>query len=365
LYLSQGAGIDEQTARCFPGLVNVSVNSSIPIELGWFAAAGLRGVALNDRSVSDWHVLASMGLERLSLIWTAIPLEHLPRSLKWLSITGIGPLSAKKLHPVWMLPGLEQLRLANVSLKTLSGVSKLERLTTIDIWETKSFAGLNLCPRLQTLHSVSAVCPPLSTLSQIGTLRNLSLQARTPPSDLEEISNFVDLEELTLNFGDIHGLADVRSLAFLRPLRKLRTLELHRIRLADRDVGPIEELHQLRVVKISGDFGPGANRLIRSERGRDITIAEVAPGPKTGVGPVTPRLVADKWTVFQDLSELVGGKNNHDAERAIRRRLKTDAPDLVARIEFDSEADAFGARAKSREDIYRLAAIIKSMSNAR
>jgi len=59
---------------------------------------------------------------------------------------------------------------------------------------------------------------------------------------------------------------------------------------------------------------------------------------------------------------LLGTKNNYDSERAIRRRLKSLAPDLGQRLEFDSEAGSFCANATSRSDLQQLAGIIRCMT---
>ncbi|HXJ21203.1 MAG TPA: Imm51 family immunity protein [Polyangia bacterium] len=101
--------------------------------------------------------------------------------------------------------------------------------------------------------------------------------------------------------------------------------------------------------------------LRRPTPGRRTKIHEA---PDTPSDPLEPMFVAGTWSVFADLAALLGTKNNYDAERAVRRRLQSVAPDLGRRLEFDSEAGAFGANTTSRADIQRLAEIIRSMTTA-
>ncbi len=164
---------------------------------------------------------------------------------------------------------------------------------------------------------------------------------------------------MSLDFESISALAEVDSIGFLRPLVNLRELNIYGVRVRDRDVSPIAELRGLKVLRLRGAFGPGIGRLRRAKPGRQTTIHEAPDQPSD---PLEPMFVAGTWSLFADVSVLLRAKNNHDAEQAIRRRLKSVAPDLGLRLEFDSEADSFCANATSRSDLQQLVGIIRTMA---
>lgn len=57
-----------------------------------------------------------------------------------------------------------------------------------------------------------------------------------------------------------------------------------------------------------------------------------------------------------------GMATNHEAEDEIRKRLARDLPELLARLEFDSEAGQFFAYAKTDEDGLTLAGYIAAIA---
>jgi hypothetical protein len=350
---------DEETIRCFTGLVNARIGSGLSGHLVWFEDSKLQGLAFPDRSESDWQSLRSMTLSRLSLTWTEMPLEYLPPSLRWLNLGALRRLSPRQLEPLAALTCLETLRLTNVDLGTLASMSRLESLTDLSVASTKSLRGIGRLERLRSLHVGGTTCPPVSELLACHALRELSIRARTPPDDLEALGSIVGLEKLTLDLESISDLAEVDSIGFLRPLVNLRELNIYGVRVRDRDVSPITELRGLEVLRLRGAFGPGIVRLRRAKPGRQTTIHEAPDQPSD---PLEPMFVAGTWSLFADVSVLLRTKNNHDAERAIRRQLNSVAPDLGLRLEFDSEADSFCANATSRSDLQELAGIIRTMA---
>ena len=340
--------IDEETVRCFTGLANARVGSGLGGHLAWFEDSKLQGLSLSDRSASDWQSLRSMTLSRLSLTWTEMPLEYLPSSLRWLNLGAWRRLSPKQLEPLAELTHLETLRLTNVDLGTLASVSRLESLTDLSVASTRSLRGIGRLERLRLLHVGGSTCPPVSEVLACHALRELSIRARTPPEDLAVLGRMVGLEKLTLDFESVSDLAEVDSIDFLRPLVNLRDLNIYGVRVRDRDVSPIAEMRGLKALRLRGAFGPGIGRLRRTKPGRQTTIHEAPDQPSD---PLEPMFVAGTWSLFADVSVILRTKNNHDAERAIRRRLKSLAPDLGLRLEFDSEADSFCANATSRSTV--------------
>ncbi len=210
------AAIDEQTARCFTGLVDARLGSGLGGRLKWFGDSKLEGLALSNRSASDWPSLRSLSLTRLSLTWTAMPMEHLPSSLRWLNLGAFGRLSPRQLEPLAALTHLETLRLTNVDLGTLASVGRLGSLTSLSVDSTRSLRGIGRIEGLRSLHVGGTKSPPISPLLECHALRELSIRARTPPEDLNELRKLVGLEKLNLDFLTISGLAELDSLGFLR-----------------------------------------------------------------------------------------------------------------------------------------------------
>lgn len=75
-----------------------------------------------------------------------------------------------------------------------------------------------------------------------------------------------------------------------------------------------------------------------------------------GEGPEVYRLDADEpWSVRDDgLADRLGLRSNHAAEKKVQRDLKKVDPGLFARVEFDSEADAFFAYVENEQDALAL-----------
>ena len=177
------AAVDEETARCFTGVVNARLGFGLRGHLAWFDNSKLEGLALSDRSPADWQSLRSMTVSRLSLTWMEMPLEHLPTSLCWLNLGAFRRLSPRQLEPLSGLKGLESLRLTNVDLGTLAGLAKLGSLTHLSVASTRSLRGIGRLDRLRLLHVGGTTCPPVSELQECDALRELSIRARTPPED--------------------------------------------------------------------------------------------------------------------------------------------------------------------------------------
>lgn len=66
--------------------------------------------------------------------------------------------------------------------------------------------------------------------------------------------------------------------------------------------------------------------------------------------------------VSQPVNEL--RTTNHDAERRIRREVKTRAQDMAKRLEWDTEGGAVGIYAGQEEDIRAVVGIIGELLSA-
>jgi hypothetical protein len=66
------------------------------------------------------------------------------------------------------------------------------------------------------------------------------------------------------------------------------------------------------------------------------------------------------WSLFQDLTGLLGTETNYDAEERIRKVIEQNDPVLAKALEYDTEADNVSINAKGREDILGAAAWVLS-----
>jgi hypothetical protein len=91
--------------------------------------------------------------------------------------------------------------------------------------------------------------------------------------------------------------------------------------------------------------------------------APVARGRDLIVGPLTLidlTSAGQGWSLFQDLTGLLGAETNYDAEERIRAIIEQNDPLLAKAVEYDTEADNVSISAKNRDDILAVAAWVLS-----
>jgi hypothetical protein len=66
------------------------------------------------------------------------------------------------------------------------------------------------------------------------------------------------------------------------------------------------------------------------------------------------------WSLFQDLTGLLGTETNYEAEERIRAIIDQNDPVLGKALEYDTEADNVSIIAKTRDDILGVAAWVLS-----
>ena len=118
-------------------------------------------------------------------------------------------------------------------------------------------------------------------------------------SDIAALGTLPTLRHLTIDAVGV-GRRDEIQLRTLRPLAHaaaLESVEMPNVTIADASVAALIGLQQLRRVKLYGDF-----------------------------------------------TDLVGTRTNADAERRVITRIRTERPDMLARLDFDTEADAVTVR---------------------
>ena len=89
------------------------------------------------------------------------------------------------------------------------------------------------------------------------------------------------------------------------------------------------------------------------------------PPGRVYVGPIhydPPGQGIERWSIFQSLADLLGAPTNHAAESRIRAELRRSEPELLRRVEFDSEAGAVGIYAQDEADIRQLAEVVARLA---
>lgn len=85
------------------------------------------------------------------------------------------------------------------------------------------------------------------------------------------------------------------------------------------------------------------------------------------VGQITihkPIGESKQWSIYEELTGGLGVQTNHAAEQALRRTMKKIAPDLLRRVEFDTEGDGVAVYADTESDIRAVAKIVDEMLRA-
>jgi hypothetical protein len=123
-------------------------------------------------------------------------------------------------------------------------------------------------------------------------------------------------------------------------------------------------LKLLKYVAFAGTFSRAAVEWLRKELPAcniELTVEQKpADRSEERLGSLRIAREGKTWTVFQDLSSL-GYENNYDVEKAVKAALHRQAPTVLPRLQFDSEAEAFSVTARSLDDIKAVAAAVESL----
>ena len=359
-------------------------------------------------------------LESLWARWApsnqGLDLTTLPRgSLRFLGISRqlLGPSSG--LAPMTCLGGFVELRrlVLRECLRSdsVASLASLTRLVSLDADASGGWPKLASCT---SLLSVSAYRPKLDDFRRLeswGRLRQLTV-SMGPLKTIDGIEAFRALHDLTLmalrvddlaplaglpelehvRLLDLPGLSDIsvlgtlpalRSLkvrggqqrnqqlhiASLRPLRDCSRLEyiaLEDVHVQDGSLAVLSDLPSLRTIELRGLPSEQTTRLRASRPDLEFKIFDPLPSrPVVAVGEVDispPSPGSSRWSIFQDLSDLLRQPTNPAAEELLRLALVGVDRALLDRLEFDSEAGAVGIIARSEADIRAVATIINELA---
>ncbi len=358
LSLTKGVTMDERTARSFPRLAALRVETRNPVSLRWFDAAPLEVLAFRDKSFADHSVLRTTRIRELRLEWMGMPLHEIPSTIRRLAINAWRPVAPSDLSVLSDLQGLEELALSGrADLKDLRVLAKAPSLTTVMV-AARSLTGVERLERLRSLRLI-VHAPAVAPLASARALESVEIRARHAPADLDLLSKVSGLKRLLLDLGDIGGLADVKSISFLSELPALEELIIRGARLLDGDLKVLRTL-KLRKLELAGDFGPQASSLASALPTATVRVV----GNTDGAGFYDVVQVAGLWVLFSDLARELGYENNYEVERAVKEDLSRTAPDVISRVQFDSEAGAFCVRAKTRKDVDEVATKLRTMKRS-
>lgn len=385
LMLNIGATVDQETLLNLPGLVSLSLGS------GWVS----RELELEEVNSYDWdrykidlNVLSNMtGLCDLRFHALAVHSIEPIRFLKGLERLRIEGISAERSASIFS--GLTNLRwLALEYWKGLPSLSELVNLERAELMEAsfanliafqgwkklrslalsgrgvKSLEGIGALDSLEELFLGGLGIQDLSPLAAAVNLQRLRLVGLNHVKDFGAINRLENLRSLVIELGSITSTGHLEDIDFITGLEHLEELEIAGALVDDGRLDAIFSLPQIRRVNLMGKFGDQVERLRRQKPGCEIHVIPLLPEEvsEIQVGALKIRRVEkDLWSIIQDLSELLGIENNFAAERAVRQVIRQRDPDLINRLEFDSDADFLALYARSETDIRRVAEIIQSI----
>ncbi len=307
--------------------------------------------------------LERLGISRFLYRDRADPIGELTK-LRWLSLHGW-----RNLRVLGRLTQLERLELIDVEMANLRAFRRLSRLRQLRLMgRMKSLDGIEALQTLEDIWLRGRVVRDLKALAALPGLRLLELVYPDAVEDFAPLGRLVGLRRLSILVGDNTGAGELPSIEFLAGLERLEHLELLNANILDHRLDPLFELPSLRFVWLTGRAGPNVDELRRRRPDIEVKVHLVGePEGRVYVGPVhydPPAPGIEQWSVFQSLAELLETETNHAAESLIRSELRRREPQLVQRLEFDSEAGGVGIYARTENDIRRVAEIIAELAGA-
>jgi hypothetical protein len=203
----------------------------------------------------------------------------------------------------------------------------------------------------------------LEPLAELPALQELELRDVLTVHDISPLGTLLQLRKLTINWW-AQGFGDAVRINSIRPLAhngSLEELDLSGTVIEDGDLSPLVGLPALRKVRLYGELGSAVDELRRARP--DIEIKWSEPPKPTGkkVGPVyiqPPVPDSDDWWIVKDLTDLLGTSTNYAAETKLKKALKQEDPELLARLDFDTEAGEVVILGKSEKDLRSVAKLI-------
>ena len=232
----------------------------------------------------------------------------------------------------------------------LTRFAGLRHLALNHCWPGDSVAPLAGLPALVRLRadapsgwSALRACPALEDVSAIGPRM----------ANLRALRTWTRLRTLTLTGASVRALAGMEAFAALERLRL--------VMLTVTDLAPLAELPALRRVVAFGEVSDAVAALRRARPDIDVTWHGAGAPPGERVGAVLLRPPLDgmpRWWIREDLTALFGVSTNAAAEARLRAALASEDRALLARLSFDTEADAVHVDGEREDDLRAVARAI-------
>lgn len=283
-------------------------------------------------------------------------------NLRWLAFGG----PYKGCHKLGALPNLERVEMMGVrltSLKAFRGWSKLKSLKLGG--SLRSFEGIQVYHLLEELGCFGAKLPDLEPLAALSGLRRLDLRTSEKWKDFTPLADLTGLRILEVTLGTVTTDGHIPSLDFLARMRDLEEFWGRNACVDDGRLDVLFGLPRLKRVFLVGDLARQEQELRRRRPKLDLEVITPSGVPDFVIHPadaIEIREFRDEglWSICQDLTGVVGGGNNYEADRRIRRAIRGRIPSLLRRLDFDPAADFVLITARSEEDIRQAAKIIQS-----
>jgi hypothetical protein len=286
------------------------------------------------------------------------------QSLRVLDLECAEQLRAGKL--LGRLRGIEQLSINSVADLGLSDLVDCAALRGLQVGSLKTLEGVESLASLESLSLASRECPALAPLRSAPRLTHLSITSRKAPPDLDVLGELVGLKWLYLFPGSISSVHTLKSAALFARLTSLEYLRCHTL-LEDHDLTPLAGLRKLTYLCFYGTFPEESVRWLKERLpGCNVDLTGGTPpaaAPEEPIGTLTAALLPDgRWTVFEDLSDDLGLETNHDVQDAVEAELRRTAPDVLTRVQLDSEAEAFSFSAATRDDVLAVSKALETLA---
>jgi hypothetical protein len=264
---------------------------------------------------------------------------------------------------------VEQISINSVAGLGLSDLAECTELRGLSVGTLKTLDGVESLASLESLSLGGRVCPSLAPLLRAPRLAHLSITSRQAPRDVHVLGELVGLRSLYFYPGSISSGLHLKSAALFARLTNLEYLRCHTL-LDDHDLTPLGALTKLTYLCFYGTF-PAENVRWLKERlpGCNVDLTAGMPPASTTkekIGVLMATTLDDgRLSVFEDLTDAVGLTTNHEVQDAVESELSRRAPDVLARVQFDSETEAFCVYAETRDDIRAVSTAVETLGRRR
>ncbi len=367
---------DHATFRNLPGLDTLFATgaaSNVQLMLDELPRTMAR-LAIARSAIADVSRLAQLeALEMLKVVHllpgdSLAPIGGLSK-IRYLWIGG----PAKEWKELRRCERLEEVHLMHFGAANLRQFRGWQRLRDLSVSKgPKSLDGIEGFQELQRIHLIMGPISDLSPLEHLPNLAEVKMVFMKGCSDLTSLGRLPALRRLEIAQPALSArdVVHVHSLKPLSDASKLEEVVLLGTAIDDGDLMPLAEIPALRRVRLGQDIGADPDVLRRARP--DIEIQAMPQRTRTAggepAGAVTihrPSPGVRQWSIFEDLTEVIGGNTNYAAEARLRRALSASNAELLRRLSFDTESGAVGIYADAEADIRAVAGIITRLANDR